>query len=90
MIRAPGPSYLSDNRPGNRQQAEHFAFQARVGVGYPKQLNPDKALMLQVSFQHFCNANWFCHNAGIDIPLVLAFGFSYQGAHIKGTQKELA
>lgn len=77
FVRALGPSYLSDNRLGHRQQAQHFAFQAQVGVGYRKQLNADKALMLQVSFKHFSNANLFSDNDGIDIPFVLTFGFKY-------------
>ncbi len=33
--------------------------------------------MLQVSFKHFSNANWFSDNDGIDIPFVLTFGYSY-------------
>jgi hypothetical protein len=77
FVRALGPSYLTDNRLGSRQQAEHFAFQAQVGVGYRKQLEADKALMLQLSFKHFSNANLFSDNDGIDIPFVLTFGFSY-------------
>jgi hypothetical protein len=77
FVRALGPSYLSDNRLGSRQQAEHFAFQAQAGVGYRKQLNADKALLLQVSFKHFSNANLFSDNDGIDIPFVLTFGLSY-------------
>src|SRR5699024_3632260 len=59
FVRALGPTYISDNRLGSRQHAEHFAFQAQVGVGYRKQLSDDKALMTQVSFKHFSNANWF-------------------------------
>lgn len=77
FVRALGPTYLSENRLGRRQQAENFAFQAQVGVGYRKQLNADKTLMLQVSFKHFSNANLFNDNDGIDIPFVLTFGLSY-------------
>ena len=77
FVRALGPTYISDNRLGSRQQAEHFAFQAQVGVGYRKQLSDDKALMTQVSFKHFSNANWFSDNDGIDIPFVLTFGLSF-------------
>jgi hypothetical protein len=77
FVRALGPTYLSDNRLGRRQQAENFAFQAQVGVGYRKQLNADKTVMLQVSFKHFSNANLFSDNDGIDIPFVLTFGLSY-------------
>ncbi|MES2626103.1 MAG: acyloxyacyl hydrolase [Pseudomonadota bacterium] len=77
FVRALGPTYISDNRLGARQQAEHFAFQAQVGVGYRKELETEKALMLQVSFKHFSNANLFSDNDGIDIPFVLTFGYSY-------------
>lgn len=77
FVRALGPTYLSENRLGRRQQAENFAFQAQVGVGYRKQLNADKTLMLQVSFKHFSNANLFSTNDGIDIPFLLTLGLSY-------------
>ena len=77
FVRALGPSYLSANNLGKRQQAEHFAFQAQVGIGYRKQLAANNAVLMQVSWKHFSNANLFDDNDGIDIPFVVSLGFAY-------------
>lgn len=77
FVRALGPSYMSANRLGSRQQDNHLTFQAQVGVGYRKQLAGSRAMLLQVSWKHFSNANLFADNDGIDIPMVLTLGFAY-------------
>ena len=77
FVRALGPSYLSNSKLGHRQQAHHFAFQAQVGVGYRKQLDSDNALLLQLSWKHFSNANLFDDNESIDVPFVLSLGFDF-------------
>lgn len=77
FVRALGPSYLSANTLGTRKQAQHFAFQAQVGVGYRVELDNQQALLMQLSFKHFSNANLFHDNDGIDIPLVLTLGLVF-------------
>lgn len=78
FVRALGPSYLSDNWLGEREQANHFAFQSQVGVGYRRKVANDAGnFMLQMSWKHFSNANLFNANDGIDVPFVFALGFSF-------------
>jgi lipid A 3-O-deacylase len=74
FVRALAPSYISENALGTRKQAEHFAFQAQVGVGVV--LNPGRRrqTVLTISWKHFSNANIFSDNDGIDVPLVLQVG----------------
>lgn len=77
FVRALGPTYLDENRLGDRQQANHFAFQSQVGVGLRRPLYGNSKMMLQVSWKHFSNANLFDENDGIDVPFVFAFGVSW-------------
>jgi len=77
FVRALGPTYLSANMLGTRRQAQHFAFQAQVGVGYRLELDNRQAVLLQLSFKHFSNANLFHDNDGIDIPFVLTVGLAF-------------
>jgi lipid A 3-O-deacylase len=73
FVRALGPSYISENALGTRQQAKHFAFQAQIGVGA---LIKNKTLLM-ISWKHFSNANLFSDNDGIDLPLVLHVGVRF-------------
>ena len=77
FVRALGPSYISEGRLGSRRQAEHFSFQAQVGVGV--QLNPgaDRRAEMAVSWKHFSNANLNRHNDGFDMPLVISLGMTF-------------
>ncbi len=77
FVRALGPTYLSDNQLGQRQQAHHFAFQAQVGIGYRKQLVGNNAMLLQLSWKHFSNANLFDDNESIEVPFILSLGFAF-------------
>lgn len=77
FVRALGPSYISHNRLGERQQANHFAFQAQVGAGYRMQLDYNRALLFQVSWKHFSNADLFKVNNSINIPFVFSLGFAF-------------
>lgn len=77
FVRALGPSYLNANTLGSRRQAQHFAFQAQVGVGYRLELDSRQAVLMQLSFKHFSNANLFHDNDGIDIPFVLTLGLVF-------------
>lgn len=77
FVRALGPSYLSENRLGKRQQAYHFAFQAQVGVGLYIPLDEKQNLLASISFKHFSNANIFSENDGIDLPVMLNIGLAY-------------
>jgi hypothetical protein len=73
FARALGPSYISDNRLGSRQQAEHFAFQAQIGVG----VTINSRAVVTVSWKHFSNANLYDDNDGIDVPLVVNLGVRF-------------
>jgi hypothetical protein len=77
FVRALGASYISDGTLGGRRQAEHFAFQAQVGVGV--QLNPgaERRAVIGVSWKHLSNANLYRHNDGIDVPLVINVGMTF-------------
>ncbi len=77
FVRALGPTYLSTNLFGTRRQERHFAFQAQVGVGYRRELGNQQAVLMQLSFKHFSNANLFHDNDGIDIPFVLTLGLAF-------------
>lgn len=74
FVRALGPSYISDNRLGSRQQSEHFAFQAQVGLGAYIPAGGGDDWLVSASFKHFSNANLFDDNDGIDLPFVLSIG----------------
>lgn len=77
FVRALGPSYLSDNSLGERQQDNHFAFQAQLGVGVTFAGSNGSERRLSISWKHFSNANLFSDNDGIDVPLVLSYGFRF-------------
>jgi hypothetical protein len=67
FVRALGPSYISSTRLGTREQANHFAFQAQVGLGLTFDLGRRQGI---VSLSY----NLFHMNDGIDVPLVLSLG----------------
>ena len=77
FVRALGPSYISQNDLGEREQAKHFAFQAQVGIGYIWRKGDNKEFLLQLSWKHLSNANLFSDNDGIDLPFVLSTGFRF-------------
>lgn len=75
FLRALGASYISQTQLGTREQANHFAFQAQVGVGLiGVGENPWRAAL---SYKHFSNGYLFSPNEGIDVPLVLTVGKSF-------------
>jgi len=76
FVRALGPSYLSSNQLGERQQSNHFAFQAQVGLGLILDVGGRPA-MAALSYKHFSNAGLFSDNDGIDVPLVLSLGMRF-------------
>lgn len=70
FVRALGPSYISNNSLGARDQDHHFSFQAQVGAGiYLK-----NGGIVMLSFKHFSNSNIFEKNDGFDLPAVLSVG----------------
>jgi len=77
FVRALGPTFISANRLGSRQQANNFAFQAQVGIGASWNLKNDKQATVALSWKHFSNANLFEDNDGIDLPLVLNIGVRF-------------
>jgi len=77
FVRALGPSYISSNKLGDRQQAHNFAFQAQIGVGAIVKTQNDTEIILSLSWKHFSNANLFDDNDGIDLPVMLNFGIKF-------------
>jgi hypothetical protein len=76
-VRALGPSYISANRLGERKQANHFAFQAQIGIGAAYVLKSERQIIVSVAWKHFSNANLFNDNDGIDLPVVLNIGVQF-------------
>ncbi len=74
FVRALSPSYISANRLGDREQANHFAFQAQVGVGLRLDFGREREGTVSLSWKHFSNANLFSDNDGMDFPIVLSLG----------------
>jgi len=77
FVRALGPSYISANRLGNRRQANHFTFQAQIGVGATIKMGQGTEAIVALSWKHFSNANLSHDNDGIDLPFVLNFGVKF-------------
>ncbi len=76
-VRALGPSYISSNKLGDRQQANNFSFQAQIGVGAIIKTRNSTEAIIALSWKHFSNANLFDDNDGIDLPVVLNFGIRF-------------
>jgi hypothetical protein len=74
FVRALGPTYISTNQLGDREQANNFAFQAQVGVGLLLNYGSGRRGIVSLSWKHFSNANLFDDNDGIDLPVVLSIG----------------
>lgn len=77
FVRALGPSYISANRLGSRQQANNFAFQAQIGVGVNMFFAEGRHATIAFAWKHFSNANLFSENDGIDLPVVLSVGIRF-------------
>ncbi len=77
FVRALGPSYISANRLGSRQQANNFAFQAQIGIGVNMFFREDRHATVAFAWKHFSNANLFSENDGIDLPVVLSVGIRF-------------
>jgi hypothetical protein len=77
FVRALGPSYISENTLGERQQANNFAFQAQIGAGLEFGGEDGRRFVAAISWKHFSNANLFSDNDGIDLPLMLNFGVRF-------------
>lgn len=74
LVRFLAPSYMSERSLGNRQQENHFTFQAGFGVGFRIAGGSGRDQHLTLMWKHFSNANLYDENDGIDVPLVLSFG----------------
>ncbi len=74
FVRALGPTYISGRRFGEREQSEHFTFQAQVGIGVRFATRSGRESSLSISWKHFSNANLFPDNDGFDLPIVVSFG----------------
>lgn len=70
QVRALGPSWLSENALGDRQQSRNFAFNARLAAGI---VTPNDWI-ISLSYQHISNAGWSRTNDGWDSPINLAIG----------------
>ncbi len=76
-FRALGPSYISSNKLGDRQQSNNFSFQAQIGVGAIIKTRNNTEAIIALSWKHFSNANLFDSNDGIDLPVVLNIGIKF-------------
>ena len=77
FVRALGPTYISKNSLGDRNQSKNLTFQAQVGVGRELSLENGRSLLMQISWKHFSNANIFSDNDGIDIPVTFTLGYQF-------------
>mgnify|MGYP000334921195 CR=1 FL=1 len=77
FVRALGPSYISSNKLGTRNQKNHFAFQAQVGVGAYLNYQEKRDGIVMLSFKHFSNAGIFNVNEGFNLPVVLSVGVKF-------------
>jgi len=75
FVRALGPSYISDNQFGSREQDNHFSFQSQVGIGIRPYMTEKQQIRVMLSWKHFSNANLFNDNDGFDLPITLSLGF---------------
>lgn len=75
FVRALGPSYISKNQFGSREQDNNFSFQAQVGVGIRPYMTEKQQIRIMLSWKHFSNANLFSDNDGFDLPIMLSLGF---------------
>ena len=77
FVRALGPTYISEPTIGEREQHNHFTFQAGFGVGVKFKSSSGSERDLRIAWKHFSNANLYSDNDGIDVPLVLSFGMKF-------------
>ena len=77
FVRALGPTYISEPTIGEREQHNHFTFQAGFGVGLKIQNNRGYEWDARLAWRHFSNANLYDDNDGIDIPVVISVGASF-------------
>jgi len=75
FVRALGPSYISENQFGSREQDNHFSFQSQVGIGIRPHITENQQIKIMLSWKHFSNANLFSDNDGFDLPITLSVGF---------------
>lgn len=75
--RALGPSYISANRLGKRQQAHNFSFMAAIGAGFLIDTHNGRQANINVSWRHFSNASIFSKNDGFDAPFVITYGIRF-------------
>ncbi len=73
FVRALGPTWISKNRLGERQQEKHITLQAQVGFGVEWGGDHD-GWLATVAWKHFSNANLFSENDGIDVPFSIGIG----------------
>ncbi len=74
FVRALGPSYISEDKLGEREQDNHLSFLAQIGAGVHIGVGEGPKIKLNVSWRHFSNANLFSENDGFDVPFVLSIG----------------
>lgn len=72
-----GPTFLSHNQFGEREQSAHFSFQTTLGFG--TEIMQDQTHGFDVSLQlaHYCNAGIFAVNRGINILYLVSIGYMF-------------
>ncbi|MES2605823.1 MAG: acyloxyacyl hydrolase [Pseudomonadota bacterium] len=71
FVRALGPTFLSSEKLGEREQGERFAFQAQVGGGL---IAPSEDWFVALSYKHFSNAELFSPNDSMEIQFLVTVG----------------
>lgn len=72
-----GPTYLSAERFGNRNQSSHFVFQTTIGGGTEIGIDRKRAIDLNLHLAHYCNAGLFRQNQGINILYIMTLGYQF-------------
>jgi lipid A 3-O-deacylase len=70
-----GPSVLSKAYLGRRNLGAHWAFQDMVGVGV--NFGSRQQFSLSYHYLHYSNANLAPPNNGIDVKMMLTFGYKF-------------
>lgn len=70
-----GPSYISRDSLDHVDVGGHFIFQDFMGIGFF--LGKKKNFNINLKIGHYSNGNLFPENAGIEVPLTIAVGFTF-------------
>ncbi len=70
-----GPSYISRIELDGRNTGKHFTYQDFLGIG--SYFGKKRKLNAELKIEHYSNGNLFPVNPGVDVPLMLNFGYAF-------------